>query len=92
MAMPDGDGRVRKRSVNLAGHATSVSLEDAFWDALHALAAEEGEAVTALVARIDAGRGAASLSSALRVHALETYRTRAASAERARAASAEDVA
>lgn len=85
------DGRVRKRSLTLEGHATSVSLEDAFWEALQVLAARNGETVPTLAARIDAERGAASLSSALRVHALETFR-RDAEAARAPAGSAKDVA
>ncbi len=71
------DGPVRKRSVSLHGHRTSVSLEDAFWDALRVLAEADGETMPALIARVDAGRGEASLSSALRVHALRAFRRRA---------------
>ncbi len=71
------DGPVRKRSVSLHGHRTSVSLEDAFWDALRALAEAGDETMPALIARVDAGRGEASLSSALRVHALRGFRDRA---------------
>ncbi|MEM7566154.1 MAG: ribbon-helix-helix domain-containing protein [Pseudomonadota bacterium] len=73
MARP-GDGAVRKRSVSLRGHRTSVSLEDAFWEALQDLARAEGETLSALIARIDEARGDASLSSALRVHALGAFR------------------
>lgn len=66
--MSADDGRsLRKRSLAIAGHRTSVSLEQAFWDALRALAARRGLSVAALVTQIDAGRGDANLSSALRV-------------------------
>jgi predicted DNA-binding ribbon-helix-helix protein len=62
---------VQKRSIAIAGHRTSVSLEAAFWSALKRLAERDGISLAALVARIDAGRGAANLSSALRVYALQ---------------------
>lgn len=45
-----------KRSVEIAGHKTSISLEPLFWDLLRDAAAEEGVPVNALVARIDAER------------------------------------
>lgn len=45
-----------KRSVEIAGHKTSVSLEPLFWDQLRRAAAEEGAPLNALVARIDAER------------------------------------
>ncbi|WP_426221018.1 ribbon-helix-helix domain-containing protein [Methylobacterium sp. NFXW15] len=63
-----------KRSVMIAGHRTSVSLEDAFWQALTALAVGEGRSVQALVGAIDAGRGEQNLSSAIRVHVLDAAR------------------
>jgi predicted DNA-binding ribbon-helix-helix protein len=63
-------GPPQKRSIAIAGHKTSISLERAFWEALRCLAAEDGSSLAALVARVDAGRGAANLSSALRVYAL----------------------
>jgi predicted DNA-binding ribbon-helix-helix protein len=60
-----------KRSFSLAGHRTSVALEDAFWAALAAIAARDGAALSTLVARIDATRAPeTSLASALRVLAL----------------------
>ncbi len=49
-----------KRSVEIAGHKTSISLEPAFWDMLRDAAAREGVPVNALVARIDAERIAAA--------------------------------
>ena len=55
----------------IAGHATSISLEPVFWDALKAAAAAEGVPLSALVARIDAARvaqpGPPNLASAIRV-------------------------
>ena len=48
-----------KRSVEIAGHKTSISLEPLFWDLLRKAAAREGMPVNALVARIDAERIAA---------------------------------
>ncbi|HYJ52736.1 MAG TPA: ribbon-helix-helix domain-containing protein [Allosphingosinicella sp.] len=64
-----------KRSVMIAGHATSISLEPVFWDALRAAAAAEGLPVSALVARIDAERIEQSdppnLASAIRVWLFE---------------------
>ena len=69
----------RKRSLSIAGHRTSVSLEDAFWDALKEIAAEEGRPVSALIVEVDSGRGEINLSSALRLHALAHYRRRAES-------------
>jgi predicted DNA-binding ribbon-helix-helix protein len=67
---PDGCAFV-KRSLTIAGHRTSLSLETAFWRALEALAARRGVSLSALVAEVDAARGEANLSSALRVFALE---------------------
>lgn len=64
-----------KRSMMIAGHATSISLEPIFWEALRAAAEEEGLPLNALVARIDAGRiearDPANLASALRVWLME---------------------
>lgn len=61
---------VVKHSLLIAGHATSVSLEDAFWQALKTTASHRGLSVAALVAEIDAMRDGANLSSAIRVHIL----------------------
>ena len=61
---------LRKRSLNLAGHATSVALEPEFWAALARMADEDGRSLTSVVAKIDAGRGARPLASACRVAAL----------------------
>jgi predicted DNA-binding ribbon-helix-helix protein len=64
-----------KRSVMIAGHATSISLEPVFWDALKDAAEAEGVPLSALVARIDAERiqrpEPSNLGSAIRVWLFE---------------------
>ena len=63
---------VRKRSVTIAGHSTSYSIEDEFQTALKALAEARAVSLAALIAEIDAIKSPASnLSSALRLHVLE---------------------
>ena len=63
-----------KHSLTLHGHRTSVSLEASFWEAFRAIAADQGETVNALAARIDAGRqGDEGLASAIRVFVLQHY-------------------
>ncbi len=63
-----------KRSFSLAGHRTSVALENEFWAALVAIAAERGLSVSALVTAVDADRAPGqTLASALRVVALKHY-------------------
>src|SRR5260370_6828556 len=64
-----------KRSVRIAGHATSVSLEPAFWDALCEIAARRGMSLNALLSGIDAERGG-NLASPIRPFALPMCRTR----------------
>jgi predicted DNA-binding ribbon-helix-helix protein len=59
-----------KHSLVIAGHRTSISLERAFWDALQSIARERQVSVAALAASVDAERGDANLSSALRVFVL----------------------
>jgi predicted DNA-binding ribbon-helix-helix protein len=65
-----------KRSLSIAGHRTSVSLEEAFWRELKRLAAQRGQKPSALVAEIDAARSSANLSSAIRVFVLEALASR----------------
>ena len=62
-----------KHSVRIAGHATSVSLEPAFWEALCEIAARRRLSVNALLSQIDAERGG-NLSSAIRLFVLECCR------------------
>lgn len=77
MAPPvDGGTVVGKRSLTVAGHRTSISLEDAFWSGLRDIAAARASTVAGLVAEIDRGRGAANLSSAIRVFVLDHFRSR----------------
>ena len=66
---------VVKRSIVVAGHKTSVSLEDAFWNGLKEIARERHMTLSELVAEIDAQRQLGNLSSALRLFVLEFYRT-----------------
>ena len=56
-----------KRSLTIAGHRTSLSLEPEFWEALQAAAAKRKLTAAALVAEIDQVRGERNLSSAVRV-------------------------
>ncbi|MEE2761672.1 MAG: ribbon-helix-helix domain-containing protein [Pseudomonadota bacterium] len=65
---------VRKRSILIAGHATSVSLEDAFWYELKIIAAARGVSLNQLAEEIDAER-TGNLSSALRLFVLEAVRS-----------------
>jgi predicted DNA-binding ribbon-helix-helix protein len=58
---------MNKRSLTVAGHRTSLSLEPEFWEALRRAAAERRMSLAALVAEIDAARGRRNLSSAVRV-------------------------
>jgi predicted DNA-binding ribbon-helix-helix protein len=68
---------MRKRSVTIDGHRTSVSLEDAFWTELSAIAQARGLSLNALVAEIDHARAApGNLSSALRLHVLDELKKR----------------
>ena len=67
------NARLRKRSVRIAGHLTSVSMEEVFWDALREIASMRKISVNALVTEIDRTRDG-NLSSALRVYVFETTR------------------
>ena len=63
-------GTVKKRSVEIAGHRTSLSLEEAFWRALKRIAAQDGVSINRLIERIDRER-TGNLSSAVRIYVLE---------------------
>ncbi|MGV6873347.1 ribbon-helix-helix domain-containing protein [Pseudochelatococcus sp. B33] len=65
---------VIKRSVMIAGHRTSVSLEQPFWDALREIAEARGSSIAGLIAEIDARRGDSNLSSAIRLFVLAHFR------------------
>jgi predicted DNA-binding ribbon-helix-helix protein len=66
---------VVKRSIVIAGHKTSVSLEDAFWDALKEIASERKATLSDLVAKIDSTRTQGNLSSAIRLFVLDHFRS-----------------
>jgi predicted DNA-binding ribbon-helix-helix protein len=70
---------VIKRSIVIAGHKTSVSLEDAFWQALKDIAAARHISLTELIGSIDVGRRGGNLSSAIRLFVLDHYRGRTSS-------------
>jgi predicted DNA-binding ribbon-helix-helix protein len=70
---------IAKHSIVIAGHATSISLEDAFWSSLKAIASERKLTTAALIAEVDSGRHGANLSSAIRVFVLDHYRRSAPS-------------
>jgi predicted DNA-binding ribbon-helix-helix protein len=74
---------LRKRSITIAKHRTSISLEDPFWEALCAYAEQDGRSVADLVGEIDkrrekgradAGVAAVNLSAAIRLYVLERMR------------------
>jgi predicted DNA-binding ribbon-helix-helix protein len=70
-----------KRSLTIAKHRTSITLEDAFWQALSDIAREEGKSIASLVGEIDRGRGEAgradaSLSGAIRLYVLQRVKAR----------------
>lgn len=67
--------RVIKRSVTIAGHRTSISLETEFWTELQRIAKARGLSINALIAELDATRGGHNLSSALRLAVLTDLKT-----------------
>ena len=73
------DDTVRKRSVTIAGHRTSFSLEDAFWQELLGLAERRNKTLAELVVEIDSARDG-NLSSALRLYVLRDLQARLAAA------------
>ncbi len=76
--MPRLSTRPVKRSLTIAGHRTSISLEEPFWQALRQVAREKRKPLPALIFQIDAQRNKTNLSSAIRVYLLEYFRERAA--------------
>ena len=65
---------VVKRSIVIDGHKTSVTVEEAFWKALHEIAHERDMGLNRLIASIDRNRQFANLSSTIRLFVLEYYR------------------
>lgn len=83
---------MKKRSVTVAGHATSVSVEEPFWEELRAIAKREGVSLAGLIERLDKQRftkaggelsEVANLSSAIRLFVLEDVKRRAGASETA---------
>ncbi len=72
--------RVVKRSIIIGTRKSSVSLEDAFWNALNEIASEVGCTPSVIVSPIDKDRQHANLSSAIRLYVLEHYRQLASKA------------
>jgi predicted DNA-binding ribbon-helix-helix protein len=68
---------VVKRSIVIAGHKTSVSLEDAFWKGLKEIADDRNMTLSDMVSAIDADRHQGNLSSAIRLFVLDHYRNSA---------------
>lgn len=68
--MTEDQGKIKKRSITIAGHRTSITLEDVFWDALKEIATAKGTSRQTLIEKIDKER-TGSLSSALRVYAIK---------------------
>ena len=77
---------VVKRSIVIAGHKTSVSLEEAFWRGLKDIAGDRDMTLSDLVATIDTDRQHGNLSSAIRLFVLDHYRSRNDAAVEAKAA------
>ena len=75
-SQPPMDTRVRKRSVVIGGHKTSVSLEEAFWSAIRDIAIERGESMSAMIGQIDSDKPQSTLSSAIRLFVLDYSRAR----------------
>lgn len=76
MTRPRVAGGIAKRSVLVAGHRTSVSVEEPFWEALRGMASSRGTSLNALIAEIDAARTDENLSSAVRLAVLADLQAR----------------
>ena len=72
---------VVKRSVVIAGHKTSVSLEDAFWESLKEIAVQRQKSLSELIATINSERQHDNLSSAIGLFVLDSYRTQLSESE-----------
>jgi predicted DNA-binding ribbon-helix-helix protein len=70
----EASGKIVKHSLSVAGHRTCISLEWAFWDELKAIANARTQPLASLFATIDAKRGGANLSSAIRLFVLNAAR------------------
>jgi predicted DNA-binding ribbon-helix-helix protein len=73
---------VKKRSIVIDHHKTSISLEDTFWTCLRQIARARATSASELVGMLDAGRNGGNLSSAIRVFVLSHYRDNVVGAAR----------
>ena len=64
-----------KRSITVAGHRTSLSMEPEFWSTLQEIAAEDGRSLAELITKIDEARDGRNLSSAVRVFVLNRLKS-----------------
>ena len=83
---------VVKRSIVVAGHKTSVSLEEAFWNGMKEISGLRGMTLSELVGEIDNNRQQGNLSSAIRLFVLDYYRNKVADPRRESVREATDVA
>ena len=72
------------KQIVIAGHKTSVSLEDAFWEGLKEIASGRHASLSDLVAAIDSERQHGNLSSAIRLFVLDFHRNQSSEAEERR--------
>lgn len=72
---------VVKRSIVVAGHKTSVSLEEAFWNGMKEISGQRSVTLSELVGEIDGARKQGNLSSAIRLFVLDHFRSRASASE-----------
>jgi predicted DNA-binding ribbon-helix-helix protein len=70
---------VKKRSIVIGSHKTSISLEDVFWACVRQIARERATTASELIGMIDARRNGSNLSSAIRIFVLDHYRNNVAS-------------
>jgi predicted DNA-binding ribbon-helix-helix protein len=66
---------MKKRSIRIADHPTSITLEDEFWIALQGIAKNRGQTISMIIEDIDNHRGEQNLSSAIRVFVLKNARS-----------------
>ncbi|WP_319532197.1 ribbon-helix-helix domain-containing protein [uncultured Cohaesibacter sp.] len=72
---------MKKHSVTISGHRTSISLEDEFWQGLKALAASRRKSLADIIRQIDRDRGPNNLSSAIRLTVLNHYKSQIPSSQ-----------
>jgi predicted DNA-binding ribbon-helix-helix protein len=79
---------LKKRSVNLAGHATSVALEPEFWAVLEVISKDRRISLAALIAELDSRRGESLLASFCRLSALAYVQSKSAAPRRKKSSEA----